>query len=82
MLEHALGLNMRFSHHFDNSIHLLMKSQVQIFLSLKRSINLKARLKFHPRCVFTLKVQSHRSERSLFHSHNKVNSNVFCLLPG
>lgn len=26
MLEHALGLNMRFSHHFDNSIHLLMKS--------------------------------------------------------
>lgn len=26
MLEHALGLTMRFSHHFGNSIHLLMKS--------------------------------------------------------
>lgn len=26
MLEHALGLTMRFSHQFDNSIHLLMKS--------------------------------------------------------
>lgn len=26
MLENALGLTMCFSHHFNNSIHLLMKS--------------------------------------------------------
>lgn len=61
MLENALGLTMRFSNHFDNSIHLLMKSVNNFWSEFKGHDIVKTDKKK------TWIIQNHKNNYKLLH---------------